>query len=79
LANFAYITRSENRELGGERPSAYQLKMTGDVSEIIRRSLIPQELFSDDYDVFLQKRSELLVAEARKLMGIELVASTKQP
>lgn len=78
LANFSYITRSENRELGGDRPSAYRSKMTGEVPEVIRRSLIPEELFSDDYEVFLQKRSELLVAEARRLMEIEPTGSAKQ-
>ena len=64
LANFAFISRSENRALGGDAPSDYKSKMTGDVSKILERSLIPESLFGDDYEVFLQERAALLAAAA---------------
>lgn len=35
LANFAFISRSENRDLGGKPPSDYKAKMEGDVALIL--------------------------------------------
>lgn len=76
LANFAFITRSENRDLGGAAPSQYQSKMTGDVANILARSLIPGSLFADRYEQFLHERSELLVGEARRLTDSAPVEGT---
>lgn len=67
LANFAFITRSENRDLGGKPPSEYRKKMTGDVDTILKRSLIPTSLFKDEYADFVAERAELLAARANEL------------
>lgn len=69
LANFAYITRSENRDLGGYAPSLYREKMPENVDEILQRSHIPHSLFGDNYETFLNERSMLLGIEARRLIG----------
>lgn len=70
LANFAFVTRSENRELGGKAPSLYKDQMKGDTAEILRRSLIPDSLFNDKYDAFLIDRAAILAKRARDLCGI---------
>lgn len=67
LANFAFITRSENREIGGKKPSEYVKKMEGDVKNILGRSLIPESLLKDDYAVFIEERAALLAARATEL------------
>ncbi len=60
LANFAFISRADNRELGGVAPSIYRSKMPNDISEILERSIIPGELFENNYPNFLEKRAYLL-------------------
>jgi hypothetical protein len=67
LANFAFISRADNRSLGGDAPSQYRSKITGDLDEILKRSLCPQELFSDNYKTFLEKRTPLLSKTAEEL------------
>lgn len=67
LANFAFITRSENRDIGGAPPSDYKAKMTGDVSTILTKSLIPESLWSNQYAIFIDERSEILAARAAEL------------
>jgi hypothetical protein len=69
LANFAFISRAENRDLGGKAPSQYISKMTGDVAKILERSIIPRNLFSDDYEAFLEERAAMLAATANSLCG----------
>lgn len=67
LANFAFITRSENRDIGGKRPSDYAKQMKGDVPAILARSLIPESLFADNYAEFIDERATLLAARATEL------------
>jgi hypothetical protein len=69
LANFAFISRSENRALGGDAPSIYRAKMTGNVPTILTRSLIPNSLFADDYEAFVTERAALLATKANALCG----------
>lgn len=67
LANFAFISRSDNRHLGGVAPSTYKAKMASDVDEILRRSLCPNSIFADDYKAFASERSEDLAKRAESL------------
>lgn len=67
LANFAFMSRADNRNIGGDSPSSYRSKMPANCADILRHSAIPESLFSDDYDAFIQERSELLTDIARKL------------
>ncbi|MBX3064372.1 MAG: hypothetical protein KF726_15445, partial [Anaerolineae bacterium] len=69
LANFCFMARKDNVDLGGVAPSQYRSKMPSDVSQILARALCPKEVFSDDYQDFVGKRAELLSREAEKLIS----------
>jgi hypothetical protein len=68
LANFCFLSKSDNIQLGGVAPSEYKKKMSGNQSDILQRALCPPELFQDDFDSFIPKRAELLANAATKLM-----------
>jgi hypothetical protein len=74
LANFVFLNRSENRELGGKAPSEYRSKLPNDVGGILERDLIPASLFDDNYERFILERSALLHAKA--LDVCEIVAES---
>jgi hypothetical protein len=67
LANFAFISRADNRELGGVGPGAYRGKMPTNTDEILHKAFCPADLFSDDYGVFVRKRASLLSKAAEDL------------
>lgn len=67
LANYAFLSRADNRALGGDAPSVYKSKMPDNFGEILERSLVPHELFQDDYELFLRQRSFILANYARTL------------
>jgi hypothetical protein len=67
LANFAFISRADNRELGGVRPGAYREKMPTNTDEILHKAFCPADLFSDDYGIFVRKRASLLSKAAEDL------------
>lgn len=68
LANFAFLSRADNRKLGGKAPSIYKVQMEGDVPATLESALCPESLFHDDYGRFVQERSILLAAEAKSLL-----------
>jgi len=70
LANFAFLSRADNREIGGEAPSKYKSKMQGDVARTLRRGLIPIALFDDKLLEFLEARAQELSAEAARLCSL---------
>ncbi|MET4273464.1 MULTISPECIES: DUF262 domain-containing protein [unclassified Bradyrhizobium] len=68
LANMCFLSRSDNRELGGVAPSEYRKKMPVDAKEIFDRALSDEAtLLKDSYDVFLAERALRLVAFAKTL------------
>lgn len=69
LANFAFVSRADNRTLGGVAPSLYKAHMDGDVAAILDRALCPSSLFSDKYEAFAQERAKLLASHAKHLCG----------
>jgi hypothetical protein len=79
LANFTFITRAENRTLGGKAPSEYKAKMDGDVSEILASAIIPGLLFDDVYAPFIGVRSEMLFERARGLCGLDDPVEAQTP
>jgi len=60
LANFCFISRANNRTIGGDKPSVYKAKMTGDVTSILKSHIIPPSLFTDNFEVFIDERSKML-------------------
>ncbi|CAM4455374.1 DUF262 domain-containing protein [Paenibacillus macerans] len=71
LANFAFLSRSDNNQIGGAAPSKYREKMPSQIDDILERALCPIELFNDNYDDFIKLRSEILSNFANKLMRID--------
>ena len=68
LVNFAFISKSENKRLGGVAPSQYREKMASNVEEILEHALCPQVLFSDDFEEFIESRASMLVNAATQLL-----------
>ena len=71
LANFAFLSRADNRELGGVAPSSYRVKMAGNIEEILAAALCPESLFSDNYARFVKQRNSLLAQQANTLCESE--------
>lgn len=67
LANFAFISRADNRYLGGDAPSIYKNKMPKNFNDILNRSICPSNLFNDGYKTFVIERAEWLVKSAEEL------------
>jgi hypothetical protein len=70
LANFCFINASENKKIGRKKPSEYIVLMpNGDVlDEILKNAFCPEKPFDDDFSGFIDDRSFLLIAYAKKLM-----------
>lgn len=67
LANFAFLSRADNRQLGGSAPSAYKSRMAPNIEEILTSAICPETLFTDDYERFVEARAALLLIEAVRL------------
>ncbi|MBD3610387.1 MAG: DUF262 domain-containing protein [Gammaproteobacteria bacterium] len=67
LANFCFLSRSENKKLGGVRPSMYRENMASNLEEILESAYCPENLFDDDFNKFVEARVALLIKEARAL------------
>jgi len=76
LANFAFLSRADNRDIGGVAPSEYRKKMPqGDISRILHSSATSDILFGDDYEKFIDDRADRLAAIAANLCGTQVSAS----
>lgn len=67
LANFAFLSRADNRILGGEAPSRYRRRMPTDIDEILLHALCPKSLFDDNYESFAIERAFILAEVANVL------------
>lgn len=67
LANFAFLSRADNRELGGVAPSVYKKKMAANWEEILASALCPESLFEDNYQKLLKDRATMLDRGAAEL------------
>lgn len=67
LANFAFISRADNRTLGGAAPSAYKSHMPSNVNEILQLALCNDILFKDDFKEFITNRTTILKSAAETL------------
>ncbi|MGB8842076.1 MAG: DUF262 domain-containing protein [Aliidongia sp.] len=69
LANFCVISASDNKKIGGKQPSSYRSRLSPSVVGLLASHLVPESLFNDNFDTFVEERSRYLVAEAYRLMG----------
>jgi len=67
LANFCFLSRTDNRQLGGVAPSHYKQRMAANTDEILTHALCPKLLFEDKYIPFIAQRSILLTQKALEL------------
>ncbi len=67
LANFAFLSRADNNEIGGIAPSAYRPKMPADVGPILESAFASETLFTDDYEQFVGERAHGLLEAAKAL------------
>jgi hypothetical protein len=70
LANFCFLSRSDNGQLGGDAPSVYRTKMPSEpaLRQILESAICTTSLFSDDYEGFATERSIMLSEYALRLM-----------
>jgi len=64
LANFAIISRAENRTISDKKPSEYRALMPANTDDVLAHAICPDTLFTDDYARFLDERAELLAQAA---------------
>ena len=69
LANYCFLSRSENKRLGGTRPSEYREKMPAQVQDILSSAVCPEILFADEFDPFVVARAGALAEIAKGLIG----------
>ncbi len=69
LANFAFLSRSENREISDKAPSAYKSLLASNLGPVLTSQLIPDVLFTDDWTKFISERSTRLLEDAEILMN----------
>lgn len=67
LANICFLSRSENKHLGGVKPSEYRIRMSDNHPEILDSALCPHTLFNDNFDAFVIERAQLLRQAAEAL------------
>jgi hypothetical protein len=72
LANFALVSAADNKVLGGVAPSEYKPRMAqANLDQVLESAAVPQSIFSDDFELFLRDRSELLTGICRQLASIK--------
>ncbi|MGM0788853.1 MAG: GmrSD restriction endonuclease domain-containing protein [Bacillota bacterium] len=68
FANFCFLSKADNVQLGGVAPSVYRTKMPANVDEIIEHAFCSNSMFNDNYDVFVEERAERLSDFANQLI-----------
>jgi hypothetical protein len=78
LANFCFMSRTDNNRISSKAPSVYRGMMPQDeslVDRTLQQALVPRSLFTNNYKLFLSDRALMLVARARELMNAGLDGS----
>lgn len=70
LANMCFLSRADNRKLGGDAPSVYRSKMPAQVDEIISCAATTNTLFSDNFQKFAEERADILTDICKALCHI---------
>lgn len=71
IANFCFLSKGDNIKILAKSPSDYvDLISVSRRGEILEKSFIPEDFDNLDYEEFISKRSQLLINEANRLMGL---------
>jgi len=69
LANFCFLSTSDNNMISNSSPNLYKSVMPNlSIDEILEHAICPASLFSNDFRIFVDERSERLAAEANRLV-----------
>lgn len=69
LANFCFMSKADNNQLGGVAPSAYKGKMAENTEEILKSSLTSDIIFLDNFANFIDDRATNLWRNASDLIS----------
>lgn len=69
LSNYCFLSRSENKHLGGVAPSQYRSKLGTPADALLASSFCSVEIFNDEFSSFIKERSKLLSDKANRLCG----------
>ena len=73
LANLCFLSRADNRTLGGAAPSVYRAHMPQDqakVESILATAVATDCLFGDAYKPFVERRANDLTVLAKSLCAV---------
>lgn len=70
LANICFLTRADNNKIRASDPSDYAQEIQAErKAQYLSEALCPQDFGNDEYHSFLEKRAEILIAEAQRFMA----------
>ena len=69
LANFCMLSASDNKKVGSKSPAEYKAKLSQDVMNLLAGNALPDSLFENNFNGFLNDRANILFATAQRLMG----------
>ncbi len=67
LANICFLSRTDNRRLGGRAPSLYKSDLAPNYREMFETAFIPDTIFTDSYSKFVVERAAKLAEFATSL------------
>lgn len=70
LANFCFLSRADNKTLGGDAPSIYRKHLGNNLGQILDSAFLDERyLFRDNYSEFIEDRIKKLLARADQLIS----------
>lgn len=70
LANFCFLSKSDNQKISNKKPSEYRTEMPENVKIIFDSAFIDETIFvSDDFNRFIKSRAEKLHRFAQTLIS----------
>lgn len=67
LANFCFLSRADNNQISNKCPSDYRKLMPNDITAIAASCFLPDNTFLDDFEKFVDARSDILLEYAKSL------------
>lgn len=68
LANFSFMSKADNNQLGGVAPSIYKSKMAANTDEILKAAFTSDIIFLDNFDNYIDDRASNLWRNASDLI-----------
>lgn len=68
LANFCFMSKADNNQLGGVAPSIYRSKMARNTNEILESTFTSDIIFLDNFDNYIDDRASNLWRNASELI-----------